>query len=96
MAMHDWNGNSENDWGDNYIEYKIYEDVTRNNNSNGSSGRGDGSCLMTVITMLIGFGIVGGFFEMIGGAENVPTIIIYIVLIPVLAIIAAVVSEIFK
>ena len=95
MAMHDWNGNGENDWGDNYIEYKIYEDVMGNNNSNRSSG--DGSCLMTIITMFIGFAAVGGFFKMIGvGVENVPKIILYIVLIPVFSIIAAVVSEIFK
>mgnify|MGYP003294100334 CR=1 FL=1 len=96
MAMHDWNGNGENDWGDNYIEYKIYEDFTKNNNSNGSSGGGDGSCLMTIITMFIGFVIAGGILAMMGGAENVPTIVVCIVTIPVLAIVAAVVSEIFK
>jgi len=49
------------------------------------------------ITMFISFVVVGGFFEIIGvEVENMPTIILYVVLIPVMAVIAAAVSAIFK
>ncbi|MBQ6994394.1 MAG: hypothetical protein IJN64_07920 [Lachnospiraceae bacterium] len=34
MAMYDWNGNgNKNDMADNYIEYQIYKDCTRNNST---------------------------------------------------------------
>ena len=33
MAFNDWNHDGRKDWQDNYIEYQIYRDVTRNKNN---------------------------------------------------------------
>lgn len=41
MAMYDWNGNSKNDMGDNFIEYNIYKDVTGQNSNYSSSVSSD-------------------------------------------------------
>lgn len=54
--MFDWNGNGREDWGDHYIDYEIYKDVTGGNDDEpgGSSGEGAGcGCLLLVIIAVL-------------------------------------------
>ena len=55
--MFDWNGNGKEDWGDRYIDYEIYKDVTGQNDDDGSSGGGDGcaGCLSPIFMFFMAF-----------------------------------------
>lgn len=37
MAFFDWNNDGKKDWQDDYIEYNIYKECTKDDNSNNNS-----------------------------------------------------------
>jgi len=54
MAIYDWNQNGKKDMQDDYLEYKIYQESTKNNQaSGGRSQANSGGCLMFVIVLFI-------------------------------------------
>ena len=64
MAIHDWNGNgNSNDMVNNFIEYQIYKNCTRNNSTPRSSTNSSagGFWIVFIIAM-----IVGVFSEILG------------------------------
>lgn len=77
MAMYDWNGNgNRNDVTDNFVEYQIYKDCTRNNRTPRSSANTSGSsfwivfiiaCIVNAIwggigvLILVGYGLFKWF-----------------------------------
>lgn len=64
MAMYDWNGNGKkNDMADNYIEYQIYKDCTRNNSTPRTNISGSGFWIVFIIACIVsafseGFGVL--------------------------------------
>lgn len=92
MAFNDWNKDGKKDFVDDYIEYNIYKESTKNNNnnnyqSNGKMSNFDAGCA-TVISIFIAAGIVG-LFNLDGAA-------LVIVFIIVVSIVAAIVSTFFE
>ena len=64
MAMHDWNGNgNKNDMTDHFMEYQIYKDCTRDNNTSNSSTNKSGSGFWIVFIIAC---IVSAFSEGLG------------------------------
>ncbi|MBE7044462.1 MAG: hypothetical protein E7397_02955 [Ruminococcaceae bacterium] len=54
MAFYDWNQNGKKDMQDDYLEYKIYQESTKNNQASGSGSHASGGgCLMFVIVLFI-------------------------------------------
>ena len=68
MAMRDWNGNGRNDAGDDYIEYRIYNEVMNDGDDDdtpsysGSSSNDGCGCGMWLIVFFILY-IIGQFFS---------------------------------
>lgn len=97
MALHDWNRNGEEDVQDRFIQYQIYKNVMGSNKNNSNSS-GDGcGCLLSIVAMFIGIVLTGAFFITLGlEIEELPRIVILIVLIPVVAFIGAFLHSIFE
>lgn len=75
MAMYDWNYNDKKDWQDNYIEYKIYKDVTgKNDKSSYTPSRGNGmfafGAILNVIAATCDYYFVYGILSNSGGCDR--------------------------
>lgn len=56
MAFHDWNNDGKKDIADDYIEYNIYKESTKNNNTNNCSGNfgcGASGWIMIILMVLL-------------------------------------------
>ena len=64
MSMYDWNGNGKKDCGDDFIEYQIYQDVTKDYPSAPRSSGGVsniGAIVGTILTIFISAAILSPF-----------------------------------
>ena len=60
MAFYDWNHNGKKDIQDDWLEYNIYQESTKNSGGTSSGGSaGSGSCLGIVIVILIVLSLLG-------------------------------------
>lgn len=91
MAFYDWNKDGKKDIVDDYIEYNIYKESTKNKtNTNSGSGKmsnASAGCA-TVISIVIATAILSVF-----NLEGTALVIAFIV---VVSIVAAVVSSFFE
>ena len=80
MAVHDWNGDGKKDFCDDFIEYQIYKDVTGDNDHASGSG-GNGTCLVTILSAIVGFILPAILFTSLGiGVDSVIATVIYLIL----------------
>ena len=87
---YDWNHNGKQDAFDSLMDYEICNDSTGFGGGSNSSNAG---CL-TVLTMLIGFGIVAVIINALAvDVDDIPVAVLLIILIPVLSIVAAFLSR---
>lgn len=77
MAMYDWNGNGKDDFGDDFIEYQIYQDVTKDHEPAPSSGgvSNIGAIVGTFLTIFISAAILSPF-----DLDGFPLVFLFIVL----------------
>ncbi len=90
MAFYDWNKDGKKDIVDDYIEYNVYKESTKNNSSQHHSGNGMsnfGATIATIVSIFIAAGIVGMF-----NLEGAALVIAFII---VVSIVAAVISVFF-
>lgn len=94
MAFVDRNGNGKNDIEDDFIEYQIYQNSTKNNNTTSSGSHGDGiSTFGAILCVATGWVIRAIIYEVLGiDVEKVPVIVI-IILWAVGSTVTAVVAE---
>lgn len=89
MAFYDWNRDGKKDAQDDFLEYNIYKESTKNTNNNHGSGMSSsGAGCATVISVFIAAGILS-FFNL----EGAGMIIVFII---VVSIVAAVISTFFE
>ena len=62
MAFYDWNNNGKKDLVDDYLEYNIYKECTKNIGPSGSSGSSS-SLLIVFIVICIILYIIGSLVE---------------------------------
>lgn len=87
---YDWNHNGKQDSFDGFMDYEICNDSTSFGGGSNSSNAG---CL-TILTMLIGFGIVAVIINTLAvDVDDIPVAVLLISLIPVLSIVAAFLSR---
>ena len=85
MAFYDWNHNGKNDRQDDYLEYMIYQESTKNNNQQYSGDMPTSwAVFLTVITIFVSAGIVG-----ICNLEGAPLVILFIIVASIVGSILA-------
>jgi len=90
MAFFDWNHDGKNDAIDDFIEYNVYKESSKNNSSQHHIGNGMsnfGAIAATIASIFIAAGIVGLF-----NLEGTALVIAFII---VVSIVAAVISVFF-
>lgn len=95
MAFYDWNHNGKKDFTDDFIEYNIYKESTKNSTSS-SYSRGGGISTFGAILSVIA-GLVGqvAIYMMLGvEVEDVPVIIMIILWIVISSITGAILDSI--
>ena len=78
MSMYDWNGNGKKDCGDDFIEYQIYKDTTKNYQPAPHSGGGVsniGAFVGTILTIFISAAILSPF-----NLDGFPLVFLFIIL----------------
>ena len=92
MSMYDWNGDGKKDSTDNFIEYQIFNDSTKNSGGSNHSFNGNMSTLGAIGCVIGGLVVTSLLFS---GADldNVPGILLAIVWIVASIAIAAVVGD---
>lgn len=77
MAIYDWNKNGKNDATDDFIEYQIYKESTKNySNRTPSSGISNfGAAVAVIGGLFLGAGVIALF----GGGENTPVVLTIII-----------------
>ena len=95
MAFYDWNHNGKKDFTDDFIEYNIYNESTKNSKPS-SYSRGGGISTFGAILSVIA-GLVGqvAIYMMLGvEVEDVPVIIMIILWIVISSITGAILDSI--
>lgn len=95
MAFYDWNHDGKKDFADDFIEYNIYKESTKNSTSS-SYSRGGGlstfGAILSVIAGLVGQVVI---YMVLGiEVENVPAIVMIILWIVISSITGAILDNI--
>lgn len=95
MAFYDWNHDGKKDFTDDFIEYNIYKESTKNSTSS-SYSRGGGistfGAILSVIAGLVGQVVI--YMALGIEVENVPAIVMIILWIVISSIIGAILDNI--
>ena len=80
MSMYDWNHDGKKDGVDNFIEYQIYDDITKNSGSNNYSKPSKGGMsTFGAILCVIGGLVLTAMLFMETDIDEVPTIVLLLV-----------------
>lgn len=95
MAFYDWNHDGKKDFADDFIEYNIYKESTKNSTSS-SYSRGGGistfGAILSVIAGLVGQVVI--YIALGIEVENVPAIVMIILWIVISSITGAILDSI--
>ena len=95
MAMKDWNGDGKINGMDHYIEGEIFKDSSGTKGSSHRWREGNLSCFGFIISVDIGFVLEAIIFILLGiDVNDVPTIILLVVLLACIYPVASVLKKI--
>lgn len=95
MAFYDWNHDGKKDFTDDFIEYNIYKESTKNSKPSSYSGGGGISTFGAILSVIAGLvGQVAIYMMLEVEVEDVPVIIMIILWIVISSITGAILDSI--